>query len=256
MKDKIEIMEERNELVVKSNSLLREVRYNLTAQEQKLIIYLISKIAADDKDFKTIELSVIDYCHLTNTEIGSKTYKDIKKSIKALRDKSVWLKDDTTGETLFSWIDTAKVKRDKDKDKVYKGTIEITLSESLRPYLLDLKENFTKYELYNVLLLRSKHSIRLYELFKSYLWLNKWEVSVNTLKEILNLSGSYTEFKAFNRSVIAPAVKEINEYTDLLVEYETIRKGRFVDKIHFKIKAKAGAQMCFEAYLKAQERLG
>lgn len=254
MVDKHKIAEEQGALVVKSNILLREIRYNLTAQEQKILIYLISKIAKDDKEFKHVELSIIDYCHLTNTEYGSKTYKLVKKSIKTLRDKSLWVYNNENEETLFSWIDTATIK--KENGKKHSGIIDIVLSESLKPYLLELKENFTKYELYNVLLLRSKHSIRLYELFKSYLWLKEWKVSVDTFKSLLNLENSYSEFKALNRNVIAPAVKEINTYTDLIIEYETKRDGRFIKEIIFKIKEKQGAQIVFDTFIKQQERLG
>lgn len=253
MKTKHEIAQEQSALVVKSNFILREIRYDLTAQEQKILIYLISKVSAEDKDFKHVDLSIVDYCQLTNHEYGSKTYKDIKKSIKTLRDKSWWVEDEN-GETLFSWIDSATIK--VENGKKLKGTIDIVLSESLRPYLLNLKENFTKYELFHILLLRSKHSIRLYELFKSYLWLGEWKVSVDTFKELLNLSGSYSEYKALNRSVIVPALKEINTYTDLIVEYEPIRDGRFIKQIHFKIKEKKGSQLVFETFLKQQERLG
>ena len=44
LKDKQELMQARNELVVKHNDLLRKSRYTLSATEQKILIYLISKI--------------------------------------------------------------------------------------------------------------------------------------------------------------------------------------------------------------------
>ena len=41
--DKIRIYEESQQIVRKSNDLIRKTRYNLTATEMKIVIYLISK---------------------------------------------------------------------------------------------------------------------------------------------------------------------------------------------------------------------
>ena len=48
--DKKEIHEQRTNLVVKSNELIRNVRYSLSEQEQKIVIFLISQIGKDDKE--------------------------------------------------------------------------------------------------------------------------------------------------------------------------------------------------------------
>lgn len=254
MKSKEALSDERDALVVKSNILLREARYNLTANQQKLLIYLISKVEAEDKDFKTVELSVIDYCHLTNTGVGSNIYNEIKKDLKRLSDKSVWINNEDGSETLFRWIDTTTLKKGEN-GLIKKGKIDVILSESLRPYLIGLKKNFTKYRLFQILVLKSKHSIRLYELLKSYLYLGKWKVSVKLLKEILDIQDKYPKYQDFNKRVLKQAIEEINNITDLWIEYEPIRTGRFITDIEFKIKEKEGEQLCFDTWLKQCERL-
>lgn len=238
---------ERDALVVKDNILLRDVRYNLTATEQKIIIYLISKILKDDKDFKHIRMGIRDYCALANIKPGGDTYKSVKESIKTLRDKSWWINYDH-GKRLFSWIDTADIENE--------SYIDIVLSESLRPYLLELRENFTKYELINVLVLKSKHSIRLYELFRCNLFLHVWTVSLEELKDILDLTDKYAEYKDLRRYVIDPAVKEISKYTDLSVSYETVKHNRIVTDLIFSIEEKSGYQMTWDLLLNQEERLG
>lgn len=245
--EKERISKDRNALVVKSNVLLKDARYKLSASDQKVIIFLISKIIADDKDFKHMSMSVQEYCNLTNITRGGNGDKKIKESIKTLSDKSWWFKENGD-ETLFRWIDTAKITKD--------GYIDIVLSDSLKPYLLELEKNFTKYELINVLTLKSKHSIRLYELFKSNLWLHKWKVSIADIKEILNIQDKYREYKDLNKRVIAPAVKEISKYTDIKVEYEPIRTGRYNTDFIFYIEEKRGYQMTWETILNQEERLG
>lgn len=241
------LRDERNAYVVKSNILLRDVRYDLTATEQKIIIYLISKIMADDKDFKRVRMEIRDYCALANIERSGDTYKRVKDSIETLSDKSWWIKYDK-GERLFRWIDTA--------DLEHESYVDIVLSESLRPYLLELRENFTKYELINVIVLRSKHSIRLYEIFKSHLWLHKWKVSLEEFKEILSLSDKYDDYRNLRRKVIDPSVKEISKYTDISITYEPIKTGKFVTDLIFSIEEKAGYQMTWDLLLNQEERLG
>ena len=222
--------EKRNKLVIKSNKLIRDVRYELSEKEQKLIIYLISLIAKGDENFNELHIMAKDYFDICGINSSGKNYEDIKKTIKNLADKSWWIEIDNDTETLFKWIDTAKV----DKNN---GKIEIKLSSSLEPFLLNLTENFTKYELINILTLSGKYSLRLYELFKSYLWQGEWEINISDLKKIINCNG-YPAYKEFNRSVLSKAVKEINKYTDLKVSYVAIKKGKSTSGIKFSIKEK------------------
>ena len=55
-------------------------------------------------------------------------------------DKSVWIKLDEDEETLLRWIEKPYVNKKS-------GTIKIRLDEDMKPFLLQLKENFTQYEL-------------------------------------------------------------------------------------------------------------
>lgn len=243
----IELRENRESLVVKGNDLIRHTRYDLSLSEQKILIYVISKIVAEDKDFKHIKFRIGEYCEIAGIKRGGTEYEYIKDSIQSLRSKSWWINLGRK-ETLFSWIDTASIENNT-------GEVDIVLSESLRPFLLDIRGNFTKYELINVLVLHSKYSIRLYEIFKSYLWLHKWEVSLDEFRERIAVGDKYKDFTEFKRNVILPSIKEINKFTDLQIEFETIKKGRKIDKLIFKIGEKAGYQMTMDVLLNQEERL-
>lgn len=247
--DKKQIAEQRNELVVQSNEIIRNVRPfldDLSVAEVKLVIYLISKLCAEDKDFKRVKFNISEYCDVCGIKKSGREYERIKQAIKNVRDKSYWLK---TGdeEILFTWIDTARLKKYE--------TVELVLSEALKPYLLELSKSFTKFELINVLCLKSKYSIKLYQILKSYLWLKKWEVDIDRFREIMNLKNKYLQYKEMQRNVINSSVKEINKYTDLDVEYTTIKQGRSISKLVFTIKEKSGYQMTWELILNQEERL-
>lgn len=243
--------QQRNELVVKSNELIRNTRASLTAQEQKIIIYLVSLINPEDTELKTLTISISDYCNLVGIKHTNENYRYIKKTIKSIRDKSWWIKDNED-EVLFSWLDTANIKKNK-------GIIEIKLSSSLSDYLLQLKECFTKYNLLNILVLRGKYSIKLYELLKSYLWQGVYKVSVDELREIIDCK-SFKKFAEFNRNVLEKSIAEINEYTDLFITVNKIKTGRYITDLEFKIEANDGLQLSLderlEQYYKVKARLG
>lgn len=244
----IEISQERESLVVKENTLIRHTRYDLSLSEQKILIYIISKIMADDKDFKHITFRISDYIQVAGIKHrGGSAYEYIKDSIQSIRNKSWWIKEGKK-ETLFSWIDTATVKENI-------GEVDIVLSESLRPYLLDIKGNFTKYNLVNILVLHSKYSVRLYEIFKSYLWLNKFEIDLQEFRKVLNITDRYEDYTELKRNVILPSIKEINKYTDLDIKFNPIKKGRKIDKLVFEINETRGVQMTLDLLLNQEERL-
>lgn len=246
--DIIRIHQERDELVVKSNELIRNTRYSLSEMQQKIVIYLISKICANDTYIKHVKFSLAEYCDLIGIKKNNnREYEYIKNSIQDLRNKSWWF---DIGETslLFSWIDYSEI----DKNT---GEIDIVLSESLKPFLLDIKGNFTKYELINILVLNSKYAIRLYELYKSYLWLGKWEVDLELFRDLINVGEKYKDWTELKRNVIKPSINEISKYTDLDITMEVRKQGREIKTLIFTIKEKKGVQLTLDLLLSQEERL-
>lgn len=108
------------------------------------------------------------------------------------------------------------------------------------PYLFDLKQRFTQYKLIQVLGMKSAFSIRVYELVKSYANMKRAEFEIDELKRLLMVQDvkSYANFKDFRRFVLETALREINEYTDLDVSFQTVKKGRKVIRVVFDIAEK------------------
>ena len=109
------------------------------------------------------------------------------------------------------------------------------------PFLLNLKKNFTSYELVYTLRFKSKYSIRLYELIKSihYKDLEQYE-RIFQLDELRRLMGAetYTTYQTFKTRALNIAVEEINRYSDTKVEYSPLKKGKSVCAIKLIINAK------------------
>lgn len=225
-----EINKKRNMLVVKHNDLIQKISYNLTATEQKLIIYIISKIKPTAKDLDKIEIKVNDFCSICGID-KTYFYSEFKKIIDNLDNKSYWIQ---TEKKLFKfrWFSEAEYINGQ-------GKVKILLNTNLKQYLIDLKEHFTEYELYNILALKSKHSIRLFELFKSYSYQNYVSFEVEEFKKLLHInSTTYKNFNNLKVKVLEKAILEINKYTELEVEYKTIKKGKKIVEIIFHIKKK------------------
>ena len=227
--------EERDRIVVKSNDLIQRSRFSLTVQQQKVILYLISKIGYGDEDFKEYEFNIKDFCRVCGLyDDSGKYYVELKRQIKEIRDKSIWVEISEGEEALLSWLDGARISSNS-------GKIKVRLSEDMKPYLLQLRDNFTRYEIAYVLCMRSKYSIRLYELVKSihYRELETYTktFTVEELRRCLD-AGTYPRFCNFNQRVLKPAVQEVNTYTDKEVSCEPLKRGQKVEAIEMTIRTK------------------
>ena len=63
----------------------------------------------------------------------------------------------------------------------------------------------------------------------------KWTVDIDEFKTYLGVSNKYSDFKDLEKRVLLPALKEIEENTDLRLDYKKIKIGRRIQKIEFEI---------------------
>ncbi|MCC3358976.1 replication initiation protein [Bacillus sp. REN16] len=219
-----------NNLVTKSNRLI-EAAYKLTEIEQKIILTLISLVEPGDTKFRSFTFPIKDFTKLIGTK-SEKRYKELEEITANLMSKVHQIRFED-GLTQVQWLTMAKYN--------YKqGTITLTLNEFLEPYLLDLKKEFTSYQLKNVSKLKGHYSIRIYELLRQYLNMRKKERTffLDDLREKLGCVNIYPAYANFKQRVIVPAQKQINKKSDITFEFEEIKKGRSVNKIKFIINPK------------------
>ena len=87
----------------------------------------------------------------------------------------------------------------------------------------------------------SKYALVLWELCFDYFDTDRDQgetpfIRLEIFKELMGLEkDEYSLFKEFNRNVIKPAIKEINNLTDYLVEVEQKRIGRRIGELKFRI---------------------
>ncbi|MGO1470388.1 MAG: replication initiation protein [Tissierella sp.] len=217
----------KNKLVVKANKLI-EARYNLSLNEQKIILYAVSKLNREKEKFNILELETREFIKLLGTT-GSR-YVEIKKIVTGLMKKQVSIETEES-DLVANWVSSIKYIKNT-------GEIELEFSENLIPYLLQLKESFTRYELKNILYLKNKYSIRIYELLKQYEIIGKREFELKEFKRILFLENQYERIYDFRRFVLEPVKEDLNKNTDINISYKEIKKGRKITGLLFKIEPK------------------
>lgn len=224
------------ELVVKHNQII-ESAYTMTTTEAKIIAKLTSMIKKEDEDFKEHIFKVSDL--LKELGLGNQNYIALEQSIDKLMSRIIEIKLDTKNKKGENDI----LKITFVSSCIYRhSTSEIVLryDPNLKPYFLQLNQNFTKYFLKNILELKSFYSIRIYEMLKQYEKLRERVIEIDHLRKMLEIQPSeYKLYADLKKRVLLTAEKEINEKTDLLVSFEEIKTVRKITAVRFKIEKKS-----------------
>ena len=224
----ISIMENRsNQLVTKSNILI-EANYKLGVVEQKIILCLASNIHPEDSDFKSYTLPIKEFNRLLGLN-GTPKYTELRQITKELMQKVFEVRIDKK-VIQVAWLSYVAYNESE-------GTIDVRFDPFLRPYLLELKKEFTSYKLENVVKLKSSYAIRIYELLKQYERFQERTFFLSDLRKMLGAEDVYPAYGNFKQRVLLPAQKELMKKTDIAFEIEVAKKGRKVEKVKFLIKS-------------------
>jgi len=216
-----------NLIAYKSNALI-EASYKLTLQEQRLLLMCIGRLnPQDETPNKKFQIAARDF-YEAFPDIGlSNAERRLQEAIDRLAERWILLRCDAEQREI-RWI--------QEKAKYFggEGKIEIIFADSIMPYLTQLKGQFTKIVVKNVSALKRTYSIRIYELLMQFKSVGDRLISIDDFRSILDLDDKYSDFKILNRSVIKPALKELNEKSDLSVSVDTVKNGRKVVALHFR----------------------
>ncbi len=213
-----------NPLAIQSNALIH-ARYEMTALQKKVLLMLISKIQPDDGDFKTYRIRAKDFLEAADLK-STQIYSKLKVATEGLLSKVFYIKK-PTGVLQITILSSAEYFEGR-------GLMELCFDPKLKPYLLQLKEQFTIMPLKQVLSLRSVYSIRIYEMLQQFKSTGFFITKVDDLKYKLGLEDKYKSYNLFKKNVILQAQKELSK-TDMAFTFKEIKEGRKVDRISFKL---------------------
>ena len=229
------------EIVNKKNKIDKDyqlitARYKLSLTEQKLVLSIISLIRPTDTDFMNYQIPLNQFEFLTNNDNGSR----LKKYCKDLMSKPLEVQTEK-GWKIFNWFSHIHYNRSE-------STLECSISPHLKPYLLEMKENFKSYDLKYILNMTSEYSIRIYELMKKSEKIGYVLFDLVELQELLQVPESYKLYNRFKEKVLQPTSIEIAKHTDIYFEFNEIKVGKKVVSIKFIIFKNRQNQIADEDY--------
>lgn len=225
-------------LVVKDNSLIN-ASYTLGLVEQRLILLAIIEARETGKGVDTETFLEIHAQHYAD-----RFHVDVKNTYTMLSDAVLTL---FNRQVTYKTIDE---KRNKPEKRVVRwvsgisyvegaGIVKLRFAPEIVPLITRLEENFTWYELMQVANL-NLYATRLYELLVC--WRSTGKTPIIEIHDFRSKLGLFeTEYKAmcdFKKRVLDPAIKQINEHTDITVKVEQHKAGRSITGFSFKFKQK------------------
>jgi plasmid replication initiation protein len=212
-----------------ANALVR-APLKLTHIEARIFALALGCIHQDQTELPGISIPL---SRVMTQKKGGSVYETIRDACKSLMSKVVSIESHNgnkkrfTAYSIISYID------------LNEGTGFLTgnFAPEIKPFLLQLAEQYTHVEIETLLTLKSAHAHRLYWLLKSWDDVGVWEVDFDKLrKQVLGDDNdvTYTLFYDFKRYVLEPALKELYSL-GWVVTYEPIKEGKKVKGVRFTI---------------------
>lgn len=211
--------------VIKGNPLI-EAKFELTPIQTKLFLFLLAKLDTTKNSFEPMIVVVKDFQKFIGSK-GDSLYHHLKKEVEKMIGKRVYYKDD--GVELNSSLISGYMYLEKE------GAFLVEFPSLLKPYLLQLKENFTVIDIRNILGLDSSYAMRFYEICKEKERFKTFEYTVEHLKEMFSIENKYKNYFDFKVKVIVQARKELQENSELYFDFDEIKQGKKVVSLRFKV---------------------
>ena len=211
---------------------------NFTHNDYQVYLHLVSKVGGVDEYGKYLQpeqlqrehiLTAKEFSELFNVSL-SNCYLILKQAVDKLMKTDIKIE---RGELKEVWriniCSMAKYNKNQ-------GFITIQFTDSIMPYLAQVKERFVLYNLKEIANFGSLYTTRLYELiqeFKETGWMLK---SVDQLREVFAVGEKFKAYRDFKQRTFAHACQEINDNYDMGLRFEEEKKGRKVVAVKFFFK--------------------
>lgn len=222
----------RQALVVKANALL-PVLARMSLNELRLLAFCISTVDRDSDAFSPITAKASALAEVFSVE-QKIVYGLVEELCIKINQKPLRISEGTSKITRF-WF----------TEIVYNptsGTFTFEFSDKLRPYLLQLRENFTSYRIRDVYQFTSASTWHVYELLRQHKNMKKFEIDIDRFKALIGVASSYPRFGNFKYKLVDPSIDEINKVSDIQVQYEVMKRGVKAVGFRFYIRENDGKQ--------------
>ena len=206
--------------VVKHNSLVNiKGKYQYSVNQLKLICHLIANIKPNEEDFTKKQVSIKE---LNFIDENTYNHNYFKEEFVRLLEMPFQIPEDEGWTNWFSYL------------KYKNGVIEYRFDPALKPFLLNLKENFTSYHLSNVMNLKSNYAILTFELLAQARNQGYRNITIKEYRELLKIPDSYLNADILR--LIKKVQKEIRDRTNLQFDFAFKKMGKAFHSINFVVK--------------------
>lgn len=232
MTDTKKIAKRKNGVIRAKTDFFRTARYGLTLQEHRIVYYAILRGQQDGKPFEPVTLSITEFKELFEVK-GKNYYATIRNLSNKMIGRTVeFLYKDSEGTHLLQapWLVGIRY-------HAKTGTVTIEPNKNLQPFFEG--KPFTDTEFAFLIKFTSQYAERLYELIKTFEYKKIADFEIEDLRTRLAVGKKYPNYTDFKNRVLLPAVDDINEFTDLDVDFRE-KRGKYnkVESVIFSIHKK------------------
>lgn len=222
--------------IYKHNKLNTANFGNFTLNDYQVFLHLVSKICGINNNLEYLKSQdLLREYKLTAKEFSvvfgvslDNCYTLLKQAIDKLMKTDIKVEKLELRET---WrINICSMAKYNKKD----GYITIQFTDSIMPYLTQVRARFMHYHIKEISSFRSLYTTRLYELIMEFKSTGFCVKSITSLREILAVGDNYKLYGHFKAKTINHACIEINRiYPEINLSFEEIKEGRKVVRIQF-----------------------
>lgn len=203
---------------IKLGNEIINARYDLKNKQTKLWFAIISQINEDDENFCVYRFKAKDLAMAIGISPGRGYFSEIRSYLNQLRKKDITVQTRyDENEEKEKWIDASFI---SSVEATGDGYLEIVIDRKLKKYFFELKQQFTKIGVQEILTFQSSYTSRIYGFIKQYENTGYRKMKIEEIKNLLMIENKYKLAADLKRYVLNPAIEEINAKTNFHVQYE------------------------------------
>ena len=231
----------------------------MDVNKENKLIYQHNVITSGRYDYSACMLDIL-FMVLSGLEVGKMEYTIHVQDIEAITGRKWNLKQlreatESIGSRMFEIETKEKISQIwlfSNVDYILgTGSFTVGINPKASPYFFELKNNFTAMQLKSVLNCSSKYAKRLYAIACQWRSVGSKRFEIEELKKMLGLidkkgNEQFVEITAFKKFVLEIAKKQINENTDIEIDFELKKRGRSFHWITLHINSQKFKQLEIE----------
>jgi replication protein 1 len=210
---------------VKQHNAITSGRYEYTSAMLDILFMTLAMIDTDKPNERTFQIYQRDIEAITGHKWN---YQQLREATEGIGSRMFEIETPRSLKQLWLFSSVEYL--------LGTGSFLVKVNEDAMPYFFELKNNFTVLHLKSVLSCSSKFAKRLYAIACQWRSVGYHTFEISELKQMLGLidkdgKEQFKQFTQFKKDVLEIAAKQINEYTDINLSYEFIKKGRSFHKV-------------------------